>query len=145
MSLASLFSGLALANGGLGAVHGIAGPLGGWIEIPHGIACGRLLPPVFAANVRRLQSTNHPTETLHRFGELARILTRNPHAAISDGKAWIDGLCRQLDVSPLEQFGLRESDLPVIAAKAINASSMRGNPVGLHEEDLVGILKQALK
>ena len=36
MALTSLFGGLALANAKLGAVHGIAGPLGGMIEAPHG-------------------------------------------------------------------------------------------------------------
>ena len=55
MSLASLFSGMALANAKLGAVHGFAGPLGGMTDAPHGVICGKLLPYVMQANVRALQ------------------------------------------------------------------------------------------
>ena len=58
MALASLFSGLALANAKLGAVHGFAGPLGGVTSAPHGVICGKLLPYVMQANVLALQ--NHP-------------------------------------------------------------------------------------
>ena len=54
MSLASLFSGMALANAKLGAVHGFAGPLGGMTTAPHGVICGKLLPYVMQANVRAL-------------------------------------------------------------------------------------------
>ncbi len=41
MHLASLLSGLALANGGLGMVHGLAAPLGGLLGAPHGMVCER--------------------------------------------------------------------------------------------------------
>lgn len=46
----SLCGGLALANAGLGVVHGLAGPLGGLCEAPHGALCGVLLPYGLAAN-----------------------------------------------------------------------------------------------
>lgn len=55
MSLASLFSGLALANAALGAVHGLTGPLGGMFEASHGALCASLLPAVMEANVRALR------------------------------------------------------------------------------------------
>jgi len=55
MALASLFSGLGLANAKLGAVHGFAGPLGGMYSAPHGVICARLLPFVMAANVQALR------------------------------------------------------------------------------------------
>jgi alcohol dehydrogenase class IV len=82
---------------------------------------------------------------LQRFEEIARILTGNPAAAISDGMAWIKQLFIQLDIPSLGQFGLKKSDLPVIASNALKASSMGGNPVNLHETDLIHILEQALK
>jgi len=51
MCLASLFSGMALANAGLGAVHGFAAPIGGSFDAPHGVVCARLLPYVMEANI----------------------------------------------------------------------------------------------
>jgi len=56
MALAALFSGLALANAGLGTVHGFAGPLGGMLPAPHGALCGLLLPHVMEANVHALKT-----------------------------------------------------------------------------------------
>jgi alcohol dehydrogenase class IV len=44
MALASLYGGLALANAGLGAVHGFAGVAGGMFQAPHGAVCAALLP-----------------------------------------------------------------------------------------------------
>ena len=64
MALASLFGGLALANAGLGAVHGFAGPLGGMFPAPHGAVCAGLLPHVMEANVRALQARGNRRTTL---------------------------------------------------------------------------------
>ena len=55
MAVASLFGGLALANAGLGAVHGFAGPIGGQFPAPHGAVCAALLPQVMEANLRALR------------------------------------------------------------------------------------------
>ena len=55
MALASVCGGLALANAGLGAVHGLAAPLGGMFGAAHGELCATLLPHVMAANLRALR------------------------------------------------------------------------------------------
>ena len=54
LALAAYYSGLTLANAGLGAVHGLAGPLGAVCDIPHGAACALLMPPVFRRLADRL-------------------------------------------------------------------------------------------
>ncbi|HPI71873.1 MAG TPA: iron-containing alcohol dehydrogenase, partial [bacterium] len=51
MQLAALLSGMALANSGLGAAHGIAAALGALCHIPHGRACAVLLPHVLEFNL----------------------------------------------------------------------------------------------
>lgn len=142
MSLAALFSGLALANARLGAVHGIAGPFGGTFpEAPHGAVCARLLPSAMAVNVRAL-SERHLDAV--RFDEVARILTGSPEAAAADGVKWVEELCAELAVPPLASYGFGESDFDALAEKATRASSMKGNPVELSAEELKEIFERAI-
>jgi alcohol dehydrogenase class IV len=144
MALASLFGGLALANAGLGAVHGFAAPLGGMFPIPHGTACARLLPFVVEANLRALNARSKNSPTLSRYDEIARLLTGKSSARAKEGADWIHAICAELSIPPLSGFGLTQNDLPEIAAKAQKASSMKGNPIELTAEELTAILKQAL-
>ncbi len=145
MSLASLFGGMALANGKLGAVHGFAGPLGGmYPTAPHGVICGRLLPFVIEANVQALQFREPENPALTRFDMVAQILTGNPKAIAAEGVAWIKDLAGHLNVAPLSDFGLTENDFSIIVQKAQRASSMNGNPIRLTDYELHQILELAL-
>jgi alcohol dehydrogenase class IV len=144
MSLASLFSGMALANAKLGAVHGFAGPLGGMTDAPHGVICGKLLPVVCQANVRALHNRAADSPALTRFDEVGRILTGKSTARAADAVTWIEELCAALGRPGLRQYGLSEDDFPTVAAKARNASSMKGNPVELTDEELIDILGRAI-
>jgi len=143
MSLASLFSGLALANAGLGAVHGFAGPLGGVISAAHGVICARLLPFVMQANVKALQSRADSSPALARYDQIAQFLTGNVRAKAADGLKWVQDICLQLKVPPLSESGLKEQDLPAVIAKAQKSSSMKGNPIALTEDELISILKKS--
>ncbi len=154
MALAALESGLALGSGGLGAVHGISGPLGGAFPVPHGFACAALLPHVFAANGRRLLATGRP-EVLERLAALAAALqgeaapasAADPAAAgdlLERAAARLRLLCREMGVPGLASFGVRKRDLPEIARQARRSSSTRYNPVELTEEDLEELLAAAL-
>ena len=142
--MASLFSGLALANAGLGAVHGFAGPLGGMTNAPHGVICGRLLPLVMAANTRALQARAADPQALARFDEVARILTGRDTARASDGILWIQDICEEFSLPGLSTYGLSRDDLPAVVARARRASSMKGNPIELHDEELIEVLEKAL-
>lgn len=141
MALASLLSGLALANAALGAVHGLAGPLGGELGAPHGAICGRLLPVVCKANIRALRQ-NAP-QALGRYAEVACWLTGRTDASAEDGVVWLQALVGDLAVPGLEAYGLKEALVPEIVAKAAQASSMKGNPVALTRDQLTTILLQA--
>jgi len=144
ISIASLFSGLALANAALGAVHGFAGPLGGMMDAPHGAICGKLLPYVIETNVRALQARAPDSPALARFDEVARILTGKNSARASDTVSWILDLCTEFGLPGLSTYGLTRADLPTVAAQAKKASSMKGNPVELHDDELVEILAKAM-
>lgn len=143
MALVSLFGGLALANAGLGAVHGFAGPLGGLFHAPHGVICARLLPYVMEANVHALQTRMPDAPPLARYDEIAQILTGKATARATDGVDWVQNLCEALNVPSLSDFGLTEDDFQTVADKARKASSMKGNPIVLRDEELTEILRQA--
>jgi len=143
MALASLFGGMALANAKLGAVHGLAGPLGGLFLAPHGAICACLLPIVMEANVRALQLRASNSPALARYDEVAQILTGNATAAAADGVVWVRDVCAAVAVSPLSRFSLTQADFPAVVAQAQQASSMKGNPVPLTDQEVTDILEQA--
>jgi alcohol dehydrogenase class IV len=144
MSLASLFSGMALANAKLGAVHGFAGPLGGMTRAPHGVICGKLLPYVTRANVRALRNRTADSPALPRFDEVGRLLTGRNSARAADAVTCIEELCGILGLPGLRRYGLSEDDFPAVIAKARNASSIKGNPIELQDDELHEILRQAI-
>lgn len=145
MAVASLCGGLALANAKLGAVHGIAGPLGGMAPVPHGTACARLLAPVMEMNLRALRSRGSGAPALGRYGEVARILTDDPDALPEAGAAWVRDLVEELQIPPLSAFGVDEELLPELIPAAQRASSMRGNPVELTAAELEAVVRAAIE
>jgi len=144
MSLASLFGGIALANAGLGAVHGLAAPIGGMFNAPHGAVCAALLPHVMAANVRALRAGADEGMALDRAAEVGRLLTGRTGAGADEGIAWIRETVARLRIPRLSNVGVTSGDLPAIAEQAQRSSSMKGNPAALAPEDLIAILNAAL-
>jgi alcohol dehydrogenase class IV len=144
MALTSLFGGLALANAKLGAAHGFAGPMGGMFSAPHGAICGRLLPHVMAVNVRALQERQPGSQALHRYDQVAQILTGNPSASADDGVGWVQELCDALQVPSLAAYGVTPADFPTLVKKSSAASSMQGNPIKLTPDEMREILARAL-
>jgi alcohol dehydrogenase class IV len=143
MALASLFGGLALANAGLGVVHGFAAPLGGSWKAPHGALCAALLPQGIAANVAALRARAPQHTALERYATIARLLTGRNDAGTQDGIDWIQTLCAELNVPKLRAWGITEADLPGVVEKAARASSMQANPLQLTREELLGVIAAA--
>jgi alcohol dehydrogenase class IV len=144
MAIASLFGGLALANAGLGAVHGFAGPVGGMFHAPHGVICGRLLPHAVAVNVRALQARDPGSTALRRYDQVAQTLTGRLDATADDGVAWVQELGDVLQVPSLSSLGVKEADFPALIENTSRASSMNGNPIRLTPDELQEILARAL-
>jgi alcohol dehydrogenase class IV len=125
MSLASLFGGLALANAGLGAVHGFAAPIGGMFpNAPHGAVCAALLPVVMEVNERRAPNRE-------RFDEVRQI--------VGD----VGELVQALKIPRLSAYGLCSRDVPELVERASQASSMKGNPVVLTPDEMREILSRS--
>lgn len=131
MCIASLFGGMALANAKLGAVHGIAAPLGGMIDASHGQICARFLAPVAAINIRRLGLVDSSSALLEKYREVAVILTHNPAALPEDGVERIKDLVNALEIPSLKGRGLDAPGCRILTEKAMGASSMKGNCVAL--------------
>ena len=153
MSLCSLLSGLALANGKLGAAHGLAGPLGGFLGAPHGAITAAVMVPVSRANIDALSAepgtipepvggSATSWDPLARYAEVGELLTgeRSAEAYL----AWFAETVALLGVGGLASLGLGEADIPEIAEAASRASSTKGNPVRLPVATFEQIVRAAL-
>lgn len=143
MSLASLFGGMALANAGLGAVHGLAAPIGGMFPAPHGAICATLLPHVMETNLRGLQQRQPASESLRRYDEVAQWLTGKENARAEDGVEWLRTLVADLQIPRLGTYGITTAGTPEIIERALKASSMKANPIALTSEELNAVLERA--
>ena len=143
MAMCSLIGGIALANAKLGAVHGLAGVIGGTADVPHGVACAALLAPVMEANVRALRSVRPGDPALGRYTDVARLLTGEPGSSVEDGLAWVRETIAALSIPGLAAFGIGPRYADDIAAKAARSSSMQGNPVALSHDMLRAIVLEA--
>lgn len=141
MALASLCGGLALANAGLGAAHGLAGPIGGMTNAAHGAIVAALLPHVTAVNVEIMTKRGVSTA---RYDEVARVLTGSSGARAADGVKWLMDLCRMLEIAPLSRLGVRADQVDEIAAQSLRASSMKANPVALELSDAREMMRRAM-
>lgn len=138
MAWVSLCGGLALANAGLGAVHGLAGVIGGMTSASHGAICGALLGPVLTANRAALTGPDRA-----RLDEVCAVLAEVLGSTAAEAPealqawAWAEGLpgLAAQGVSPDMHQG--------IAQAAMRASSMKANPAALDEAALRAILEAA--
>ncbi len=144
LSLAALFSGMALANAGLGVVHGFASVIGGMTEAHHGMVCASLLPAGMQANLTALRARSPDHPALARYAELAAVLTAKAEASPEDGIAWVQRLSQDLGVIRLSQMGFRPQDMDVLIERTAAASSTKGNPITLTFDELRGIALAAL-
>ena len=127
MALAAWMSGAALTNADVGAVHGIAGPLGAVCNVPHGTACGLLIPPVFRCLVGKLGNDDTARETRQRLEIAGTILfdSAKVEVLLERIEHWTAALPR------LSTFGLEKTALDGVAA----ASGNKGFPVSLEKDE----------
>ncbi|WP_018125562.1 iron-containing alcohol dehydrogenase [Desulfovibrio oxyclinae] len=144
MAYAAMLSGIALANAGLGAVHGFAAPIGGRFEAPHGAVCAALLPHVMRANIEALRERDSGSDRLAAYAGAAWLLCRTADATVDDGVSAVAELCGELEIPGLSAYGMGKQDIEPMVEAAAAASSMRGNPVDLTRDELRKILENAL-
>ncbi len=141
ISLAAAISGLTLANAGLGTVHGIAGVLGGLYPIPHGSACGILMPPVMRLTLSNLLEKEPEHPSLLKAAQLGRFIKDDRNLSVENA---VLALISQLDLwadlsqlPSLKEYGLPGEELE----KAASQSGNKNNPYPFSEEEIRKILE----
>jgi alcohol dehydrogenase class IV len=143
MCWVSLFGGIALANAGLGAVHGFAGVIGGAHDIPHGVICARLLPYVFETNFKALSKRQPSNPILKKFKKIARFLIQSDNGDVIDCVNWLEKLSDEMKIPHLGELGVNIKEFPEIIEKAQLSSSMKGNSIDLNTQELVRVLEKS--
>ena len=132
-----------MANAGLGAVHGFAGPIGGMFPAPHGAVCAALLPHVMEINLRGLREREPENPALNRYEMLGRLLTGKADATADDGVAWVKRLVQDLKILPLRVYGVEPESAVELVKNAARASSMKANPLTLTNDEMREVLSRA--
>jgi alcohol dehydrogenase class IV len=96
------------------------------------------------ANIRALREREPMNAALHRYGEIARIVTEDREARPEDGAQWVEGLVRHMSVPRIATWGIRDRHVHELVAKAERASSMKANPIALTASELTAVLEQSL-
>ena len=147
MAYASLTSGICLAQAGLGAVHGLASPLGALFPIPHGVVCGTLVASATASNIEALEARDPDNPALPKYAEIGRRFAMKKGLDGPDARRFLVEVLRnwemELDLPRLSAYGIGEGDLARIVA-ASRGSSMKTNPLVLTDAELTDILASRL-
>jgi alcohol dehydrogenase class IV len=142
---AAFLSGVTLANTGLGIIHGLAGPVGARIPMPHGMICATLAGESCRINVLRIrEERGNDDPMLAKFAGVGRILTGDPRPdndracelLLEKLEEWTE----KLRIPRLRDYGLDESDLDALVAQA----GQKANPVRLDPRDVKSILEARL-
>jgi alcohol dehydrogenase class IV len=143
LALASLLSGMCLANSGLGAVHGIAAAAGARLNAPHGAVCAAVLAAAMEVNLRALRDRAPEHPAIERMSAVATLLTSQPDASPEDAIAWLQELTAVLSIPGLASYGLNDVEIEAVVTAAQKASSMRGNPIDLNDTEVSEIVTRS--
>lgn len=144
---ASLMSGITLAQTGLGVVHGLASPLGAFLPIAHGVACGTLLAVATEVNIRALRLRDPGGPALVKYAEVGRLLSGRED--LEPGRAlevlvetlfeWVE----RLQIPPLGALGMSTADVSRVVG-ASGGTSMKTNPIKLGNDEIAEIVERRL-
>lgn len=146
MAYAALLSGIVLAHAGLGAVHGLAAPLGAFFDAPHGALCGILLAETTAINIDRLAYDDN-VSALERYAHVGRLLMQDPTLSDTSARLLLVEKLREWQalfaLPGLSDFGVTPQDIKRIVQQS-RGNSMKTNPIILDDHALSQVLMQCL-
>ncbi len=144
MAYGALLSGITLANAGLGIVHGLASPIGGFFEIPHGVVCGTLFAVAARVNIEALRTAPTPQPALEKFATVGRLWAGGKSLDTSGGCTLLiqklEDLVDKLKIPRLGAYGIQKSDVDRIVAKTNN----RNNPIALTKDQIRQLIEERL-
>ncbi len=147
VAFAALSSGIALAHAGLGAVHGLAQPLGCAFPIGHGVVCGTLVAAATEVNIDALEERGGTSPALAKYAAAGRLLAGSPGLADRDARrrlvAVLADWTRRLELPTLGALGVGAGDVARIVA-GCRGASMKTNPVTLSDAEVEGIVRARL-
>jgi alcohol dehydrogenase len=148
MAYGSLLSGIVLANAGLGIIHGLASPIGGFFKIPHGVVCGTLLAEATKLNIEMLQNRGLEGKPgLQKYASIGALLTGESH--VEDRKIQkycmklietLERWTRDLKIDRLGIYGITEKDI----GKITENTGLKNNPVNLNKNNIKRIVLNRL-
>ena len=133
-------SDMGFSNVGLGAVHGMAHPLGAFYNIPHGVANALLLPYVMEYNM---------PSSIQKYKKIAQamgcdIQGMNDEAAAVAAVESVKQLSLKIGIpQKLSEIGVKEEDLEQLAQSAYADVCTPGNPRDVTVEDLLALYRKA--
>ncbi|WP_319521383.1 iron-containing alcohol dehydrogenase [uncultured Desulfosarcina sp.] len=138
----AFLSGVTLANAGLGVVHGVAGPMGGIVDIPHGVACANLLPFAVKATVENLTAsdTAQSRRAIEKFARIAELFGASQNDVVDRCRHLTDSLYRWLDdlaIPGMERFGLTDDHV----AEIVESASNKNNPLPLTADQITRMIR----
>ncbi|MDE6416456.1 MAG: lactaldehyde reductase [Duncaniella sp.] len=141
MALAQYIAGMAFSNVGLGLVHGMAHPMGSLFDVPHGVANALLLPTIMEFN--RESSLDKYRSIAQAMGVDTSRMSRE-EAAMAAVKAVRDLAIKVGIPQHLTELGISASDIPALAAQAIEDVCTPGNPRDVTLEEIVELYNKVL-
>ncbi len=148
MAYGSLMSGITLANAGLGIVHGLASPIGGFFDIPHGVICGTLLAEATKINIKKLKEMGAAgKEGLKKHADIGALLSGNILLVEREIDKYcsllietLDKWTEELKIERLGKYGLKSANIE----KIVKNASLKNNPVNLTQDEIKIIILNRL-
>ncbi|MEY3219609.1 MAG: hypothetical protein RIT27_966 [Pseudomonadota bacterium] len=143
LSYGALMSGIGLAQTGLGAVHGLAAPIGAFFNCPHGGACGTLIAETTAININALRERDPHNPALDKYAAVGQLLAKEDEHPLERLIVTLREWTAHLNIPPLGAYHIKITDLDRIIANS-RGSSMKTNPIFLNDHELKTILQRRL-
>ena len=129
-------AGLSFSNAGLGLTHAIAHQLGGFYNIPHGLANAIMLPRVLEYN--RPYCMGRLASVAQAMGE--KVDNLSVDAASKQAIEAVRKLCSDVKIPPLCETKFRMEDIDTLAKHALQDTAAKTNIVRATVEDVKTII-----